>query len=234
MSPGVQVQFGRRIIGRPASVVGVISAADRLRELADAPDATPCHVVEMRLGELDPAADWSASCARLAAAGRPVLATLRNQAEGGRWRDADPERLHFYARALECCAAVDVEWASTQRDAVLALARAAGKPVVLSFHDFHGMPALPALLETAHAMARHPNVVAKFAVQVQDAAEIALLRQLLHAPFPAPRCVIAMGAVGASTRIDFAREGSCLTYGWLDHPTAPGQPSCRDLMQALA
>ena len=42
-----------------------------------------------------------------------------------------------------------------------------------------------------------------------------------------------MGPLGPQTRIDFPKLGSCLTYGYLDAPVAPGQVSARELMRQL-
>lgn len=228
------VRFAALPIGRPPAVAGVVSRLETLRQVAASPLRFPCHLIELRLGEVDPRSDWDLLCARIEAAGRPVLATLRNDQEGGRWADRDPARLDAFARALGVCAAVDVEWRSALRDPVLELAARAGKPVVLSTHHFSATPPLADLLALADAMSARPGVVAKFAFAATGPADVENLHTLLHAPFPAPRCVIAMGPLGARTRVDFAREGSCLTYGWLDEPTAPGQPSCRELLAALA
>ena len=38
---------------------------------------------------------------------------------------------------------------------------------------------------------------------------------------------------GAAARVRLARAGSCLTYGYVDRPAAPGQPSCRELARKL-
>jgi 3-dehydroquinate dehydratase-1 len=126
-----------------------------------------------------------------------------------------------------------VEWNSALREQVLDRAREAGKPVVCSYHDFSRTPPLNTLLNLARTIAHRPAVVVKLALRVVAPEDIATLRAVLHDPFPAPRCVIGMGDLAASTRVDFAREGSCLTYGWLDAPTAPGQPSCAELMRQL-
>jgi 3-dehydroquinate dehydratase-1 len=227
------VLFGSRRIGQPASVAGVVTTAAMLARAAADPAALPCAVLELRLGEVPVDTPWEDACRRLADAGMPVLATLRNRAEGGTWDDADPARLATFARALRVCAAVDVEWHSALRPQVVALAAAAGRPVVCSYHDFTRTPPVDDLLQLARAIAAEPGAVVKMALKVNAASDLDTLRTVLAADLPAPRCIIGMGPLGAATRVDFAREGSCLTYGWLDHPTAPGQPSCAELRAAL-
>jgi 3-dehydroquinate dehydratase-1 len=231
--PAPSLAFDRHPVGSGPSVVGVLTRLDTLLTSAANPAALPCHLVELRLGEIPADAPWEEPCRRLSMGGRPVLATLRNNREGGKWEDEDPARLEIFRRALGCCAAVDVEWQSALRDQVLTLAREAGKPVVCSYHDFSRTPPLHPLLDLAKSIAQRPAVVVKLALRVNGPEDMVTLRTLLHDPFPAPRCVIGMGELASSTRVDFAREGSCLTYGWLDAPTAPGQPSCEELMRQL-
>jgi 3-dehydroquinate dehydratase len=42
-----------------------------------------------------------------------------------------------------------------------------------------------------------------------------------------------MGKLGPQTRVLFPKLGSCLTYGYLDVPVAPGQISARELTLQL-
>ena len=62
---------------------------------------------------------------------------------------------------------------------------------------------------------------------------VATLRSLFHENCPAALCVMGMGALGPQTRVEFPKLGSCLTYGYLDAPVAPGQVSARELMRQL-
>jgi len=68
---------------------------------------------------------------------------------------------------------------------------------------------------------------------VKTEEDLAILRALLAEKRPTPLCVLGMGPLGPQTRIDFPRLGSCLTYGYLDTPVAPGQVSARELMRQL-
>jgi 3-dehydroquinate dehydratase type I len=68
---------------------------------------------------------------------------------------------------------------------------------------------------------------------IQREEDVATLRQLLARKWPVPLCVIGMGARGAATRVEFAKLGSCLTYGYLDAPSAPGQPSAAELVALM-
>jgi 3-dehydroquinate dehydratase-1 len=63
--------------------------------------------------------------------------------------------------------------------------------------------------------------------------DIATLEKLLGSSLDVPLCVIGMGAFGTKTRITFPAHGSCLTYGYLDAPSAPGQLSAEMLSEQL-
>ena len=93
-------------------------------------------LVELRLDLLDrPDAD-----AALAGRSRPVIATCRAAWEGGRFQGSEAERLAILTRALALGADyVDLEWkAAAALEHWPAEARAR---VVLSSHDFEGVPA---------------------------------------------------------------------------------------------
>jgi 3-dehydroquinate dehydratase-1 len=77
------------------------------------------------------------------------------------------------------------------------------------------------------------GTVVKIVTFTTNKADIATLRALLHEECPAPLCLIGMGPFGAQTRIEFPKLGSCLTYGYLDAPVAPGQISAGELTQLL-
>ena len=75
--------------------------------------------------------------------------------------------------------------------------------------------------------------VVKIATMIQQPGDVGVLEALLQKSWAKPLCVIAMGERWSSTRVSFARLGSCLTYGYLDQPTAPGQISAVELVRQL-
>ncbi len=68
---------------------------------------------------------------------------------------------------------------------------------------------------------------------VKSSRHIATLEGLLSDDWSVPLCVIGMGPLGTPTRLSFATAGSCLTYGYLDKPAAPGQWPAKELYAAL-
>ena len=139
-----------------ALIVEAVAAAspDAMRRQRDASRA---DLVELRLDLLDrPDAD-----AALAGRRRPVIATCRAAWEGGRFQGSEAERLAILTRALALGADyVDLEWkAAAALEHWPAEARAR---VVLSSHDFEGVPA--DLADRVRDMRRHGTAVVKVAV----------------------------------------------------------------------
>lgn len=124
----------------------------------------------------------------------PVIATCRPVWEGGRYDGAEPERLSVLRRARALGAEfIDVEVRADWRS-VAAFDR---RGLVLSFHDFAGVPA--DLEYIAAGMARAEPDVVKIAVTARSLADCARLRDV--AARQRNLAVIGMGAAGAVTRV---------------------------------
>jgi 3-dehydroquinate dehydratase-1 len=68
---------------------------------------------------------------------------------------------------------------------------------------------------------------------LNSAADEDTLRSLLGRKWKRPLCIIGMGTAWTHTRASFPLLGSCLTYGYLDKPAAPGQIAVADLTRRL-
>jgi 3-dehydroquinate dehydratase-1 len=212
-------------IGPVPRVVGTLSTL--------APKGKLCgDIVEVRLDKMARPSDWLQRCAALQSGGRPVLLTVRLRAEGGSWETDDAQRLDIYQQGLQELAAVDVELSSVISRPVAREAARLKKASVLSFHDFEKTPPLRELcqiVERAHQI----GSIAKVSTMIRRASDVDVLRSLLRRRWDKPLCVIGMGRAWSQTRIEFATLGSCLTYGYLDKPTAPGQISAAELVRRL-
>lgn len=146
-----------------------------------------------------------------------AIVTVRPTREGGHFQGEESVREGALRAALGLGARfVDVEWDAAFGDALIA---AFPDRVVLSRHDFHGIPAdLPAL--TRGLAARRPAVV-KLAVTPARLADQFAFTSARAAASDTPLVLIAMGAVGLPSRILPERFGSCWTYSGA--AIAPGQ-----------
>jgi 3-dehydroquinate dehydratase I len=207
-------------------VAGVLSSLDG----TDVPLAG--DLVEVRLDKTGQPPDWLDRCRAIETRGKPVLLTIRLRREGGDWPNDDDARLKLYEAGLAVLSAVDVELASAICPAVTARARQMDKVCLVSHHDFAKTPPL-AELETIVERARQNGAVAKVATMIRGDSDVETLRSLLARRGGQPLCVIGMGDEWKQTRVSFPKLGSCLTYGYLDQPTAPGQWSVNELIRQL-
>ncbi len=198
-----------------ALIVEAVAAAspDAMRNQRDASRA---DMVELRLDLLDrPDAD-----AAMAGRSRPVIATCRASWEGGRFQGAEADRLAILARALALGADyVDLEWkAAAALEHWPAELRAR---VVLSSHDFEGVPA--DLADRVRDMRRYGTAMVKIAVTAARLRDTLPVIAIGRAGRDAGErtVVIAMGTPGLATRVLPEHVGSAWTYG--GNGVAPGQ-----------
>ncbi len=229
------LMIGPLTIGPPAPcrVVGVVTSPATMAGPATGP--LPCDLIEVRLDRWNlPPDRWSHVWQQGVVRDIPVLATLRLAAEGGCWTKPDQDRLPILQHVLTAADAVDVEIRSALFTTIAARTAEQGKTVVASFHDFERTPPTTTLCSVLETAAVYPHAVIKLAVQVRSPTDRERLESILHdPPVSNPLCIIGMGPAAADTRITFPALGSCLTYGYLDEPTAPGQCSCQELRQQL-
>src|SRR5215469_10788469 len=216
-------RLGNLQIGPTPCVVGTITSATSLKAFAGR-RIDACDVVEVRLDQIGQTDDWLSLSREIEASGTPVILTPRVRSEGGKWPDDDKSRLHVIREGLTYLSAIDVEFKSELMAQVCADAKASKKAVIVSFHDFEKTPPFEELKTIATKAAKHGTIV-KISAMVKSNEDIATLQKLLDGGLDVPVCIIGMGAFGTQTRVTFPAQGSCLTYGYLDTPSAPGQMS---------
>ena len=223
----MKVSFGKQPL-----IVGCIGSAALLRRCARKAPAD-CDMLEVRL-DLTGLCDgkWMDLCAAIRKQGRPVLLTIRDEAEGGEWRGREAERLALYLAGLKSVSAVDVEIRAHALQMVAPAAHSRGVQVVGSFHDFEGTPEFASLHSVESRGRRMGADVVKIVARVKSPGDLARLFAL-PACAKGPLCVMGMGALGPISRVALPCAGSCLVYGSLGKATAPGQLSCRELAKEL-
>lgn len=188
------------------SMKALRAARDRVRD---------ADIVELRL---DGVRDLDVAGA-LAGRRRPVLITCRPTWEGGRFDGSEAERLRILGDAITAGAEyVDVEWKADRRR----LPRNRRTAVVLSHHDYQGMPR--DLKARVRAMRAESAGLVKIAITARRLADCLALRAAVGRS--RSHVAIAMGAAGWITRAWPAGFGSRWMYGGA---AEPGQISTRDL-----
>jgi 3-dehydroquinate dehydratase-1 len=228
----IAFQFGRRelTVGPVPLVVGTLSS---LSGPFPPPGRKPaCDVVEVRLDKTGRPPQWQDRCKEIEKRGWPVLLTLRLKSEGGAWGEPDAERYEIFQWAIRELAGVDVELRSKIVHPVAMFAKLKRKVCVISYHNFEKTPPVAELASIIREAAGMGSIV-KIATCLRSAEDEEILRFMLEQKWKRPLCVIGMGADWTHTRVSFPQIGSCLTYGFLDTPAAPGQLSAAELSRLL-
>ena len=173
-------------------------------------DGSGADMVELRL---DGVADLDVAGA-LAGRTTPVVVTCRPTWEGGRFDGAEETRRRILAEALALGAEfVDVEWRAGWDDLI---ASTGGRRIVVSNHDFAGVPG--DLADRHRAMRATGAEVVKLAAAVTRVSDTLAFRPLAA---DGASIVIGMGPAGVATRLLAAHFGSRWTYA--GDGVAPGQ-----------
>jgi 3-dehydroquinate dehydratase-1 len=229
----------------PAVCIPLVGkTAPALLAEARAAAAKQPHLVEWRVDFFDGIADASAVAGLAqelrAAAGVPLLFTRRSRREGGEAIALDePQVADLYRVVCERQVAdlVDVEMESPRVAPMVAAARQHGVPTVLSFHDFQRTPPLQELLARFRQAKDLGADVGKLAVMPRSKADVlVLLQATLQASemLDIPVAGMAMGALGAVSRVCGGVFGSALTFAVGQAASAPGQIPIDELRAALA
>jgi 3-dehydroquinate dehydratase-1 len=159
---------------------------------------------------------------------KPIIATNRLQAEGGRFLGSERERIELLVQASEYADLVDIELQAELREDFISQV---SRPVIVSYHDFQGMPGIDELAAIKESMKMAGASIAKIAVTPRSLKDdLDLLEFLLAADLPL--CLIAMGDLGRHLRAVAPLYGSALAYGYVRESTAPGQMSLAELSSA--
>lgn len=194
----------------------------------DALAAGDADMIEVRL-DLVKGDPFDVLKAVRAATKKPIIATNRLKAEGGQWQGDEEERISILIEAAKLADWVDIELRATLRKDVLKKVK---KPVIVSYHDFAGMPSRVQLEAILDEMKGAGATISKIAVTPSAMKDnLAILGFLLESD--TPLCMIAMGPMGRHLRAVAPLYGSLLTYGYVSRPTAPGQMSISELKEAL-
>lgn len=237
------VCWGNAALGRGMPVIAVpVMGEKTLGTMAAQAAQSGADVIELRMDSLAPLptlrqAEAAVQAVREACA-LPILLTLRTARDGGPGSDDAAGYEALLCRAAGLCEAVDVEL-SVGEAAFARIARAAhaaGASVVGSSHDFGGTPTVAEMADRLSRMEALGADVCKIAVMPHAPSDVRALEAACaraNETIAAPIIAIAMGEMGAATRVCAEAMGSCLTFGTAGQASAPGQMDVRALRAAL-
>ncbi len=185
---------------------------DELRARRDRA-AADADMVELRLDSVGSPDVESGLAGRT----RPAIVTCRSRLEGGSFAGSETERRQVLAAAVASDAEyVDLEWSAGFTDLI---AQRAGRGIVLSMHDFDGMP--DDLDDRVRAMVATGAEIVKVAVRARHLRDCVRLLEMRRRFAAARMVVIGMGEAGLPTRVLAARFQSAWIYA--GDGVAPGQ-----------
>ena len=227
------IRIGDCVLGlRPRIVVALRAGAARGE--VEAALASGADILELR-ADLFPSPTpetVAEECARFA--GMPRLLTVRSAAEGGGWRGDEAGRLACILAGLPHAEALDIELSAAEiLGTAVGAARAAGKTVIGSFHDFTATPDLSALEAVAVSADQAGVDILKIAVTCNTPEDLRRLAAFTLTHASRPLAVMGMGPAGMTSRIFFPALGSLMTYTFLGEPSAPGQLNCLDTVKYI-
>ncbi len=203
----------------PAKLCVTVTGATTAELRANRDQVQDADLVEVRV---DPVADPSAAGA-LAGRKKPVVFTCRSASEGGHFKGSEEERRRILSDAFGLGAEyVDLEWKGSCIDL---MERTGGRRVIVSNHDFTGVPA--DLDDMAQAMLSSGAEIVKIAITANSLHDCLTLRAIgQHRRVP--MVLIAMGESGIASRVLAGWMGSCWTYA--GDGVAPGQIPAKRLL----
>lgn len=164
---------------------------------------------------------------------RPLIFTARSLSEGGHLRDDDPRRHALLHQAIRRgFDFVDIEYRSGFFDL---MTEKAGRGLVVSYHDVSGTPQDLDLLYDG--MCKAGADVVKIAVTPRSLTDVGRVMAFMkrQQSGPRPLVAIAMGPLGAITRIVGPKYGARFTFAAPGTGTgieaAPGQIEARELIE---
>lgn len=169
----------------------------------------------------------------------PVIVTNRRREEGGSFVGTEEERIAMLSRIIETAPvnAVDIEFLSHEevKNKIIETAKNRHIPVIISFHDFNGMPRREDISNIIESMYDEGGSIAKIAVTPKSLNDALFLLTLTHEVSSVGKLLVCIGmgsgSVGRHLRLIAPIYGSVLTYGYIEgeESVAPGQFSVSEL-----
>ena len=214
-------------------IVGTISSLDTLSDLAQNPTKLDgCDVVELRFDEYMDLAE-AKILAKEISQHRPILITIRTNKEGGTWQIDDAHRFEFFKEFFGIASYADIGLKSDLFTYQKRSDFPADMTIISSFHNYEKCPSQAEMADLIKQGEAWGVDIVKLAVYCNKAEDRDVLEETLKSHPNSSLALMGMGPEGLETRFTLPKLGSKFTYGFLDKPAAPGQPSCMAFAQKL-
>lgn len=229
--------------GRPKICVPLVAEhSDGLRTALAGLENAAFDIVEFRADFFSEAGNTAFIMERLretrqALPDTPLLFTFRRAEEGGCCPMPQEGYFSLVQTAIRSglIDIIDIELFAGEDNvkATVALAKANGVAALLCNHDFDKTPPKEEIIGRLKTMQDWGADICKIAVMPQSAADVAVLldatQTMFHRYAQQPLITMAMGKLGAVSRLAGETFGSAITFGSAGKPSAPGQIDSNDL-----
>ena len=222
-------KIGNLEVGRIPRIVGTVHLESELSQLPDIVKEGIIDILELRADRLyrDGREVIENCLIEMKQFHLPIIATIR-KGEGHDFKE--DERLELFEKLILEVDAIDIELAADIRDEVIKIAKLSHKSIIVSEHNLTETPSdekIEQILFKSVSSGADITKVAFFANSPDDIARLMCLtlkhsgRHLIVA--------ISLGDFGTISRTIAPLFGSCLSYGYIEKPVAPGQISVQSL-----
>lgn len=162
--------------------------------------------------------------------GLPIILTVRSRKEGGVRPLSDRTRAALFDALIPYSDMIDIELSSSGiMENVVNFAKRNGKTVIISHHDFKTTPGDGALWNIIEKSRKKGADIVKVAAHARSPKDLKRLAGVLLGADDL--IIIAMGSIGAASRVFFPMLGSLITYGSITGSTAPGQLTLKEIKE---
>ncbi len=173
---------------------------------------------------------------------KPILFTFRTKDEGGMYKM--PEDKYFLLNQLAVESGlvdlIDIELFSTEEkiNETIAAAKKNDVKVIMSNHDFYKTPEKHEIINRLVKMQEYDADITKIAVMPNCEEDVLTLMEasleMKKEKGDRPFITIAMGPLGAVTRLTGQLFGSCLTFASLNRLSSIGQINVKNARELLS
>ena len=170
---------------------------------------------------------------------KPLLFTIRTQAEGGEFAGSLEEYENIVATAAKTADLVDIEafMEGLSSKELIAESQKNSCKVVASNHEFYKTPSQKEIVMRLRHMQKLGADVLKIAVMPESQKDVLVLlsatEEMVSEYAVKPVVTMSMAGLGAISRVAGEIFGSAVTFGSMETASAPGQLQLADLRKML-
>ena len=227
------VRLGNLQVGRTPRIAGTVHLKSELSRLPEFVEKNIVDILEFRADQLYQQGRevLTNSLIEMKEFQLPIIATIR---KGEGYNFGEPERLELFKQLIPEVDAIDIELKTEIRDEVVEIAKSHNKSVMISEHNLTETPPdeeIEKLLFDSVSSGADITKIVLFANSPDDIARL-MSFTFKHCE-QHPLVTISLGNLGTISRIIAPLFGSCLSYGYIEKPVAPGQASLASINNAL-